>query len=69
MREKADYRDNLALLRDLTDGKLLISLSKAAEILGKDTKQLRNTKEIRDMMVEVGKRQMLPVVSLARWMS
>lgn len=69
MREKADYRDNLAMLREATGGKMLISIAEAARILGIDPKALGKTKEVLDMTVEVGKQRRISVVGLARWMS
>lgn len=69
MREKAEYRDNLAYLREATGGRMLISYCEAANILGVDAKTLQSTKEIRDMSVAVGKQLRIPVTGLARWMS
>ena len=69
MREKADYRDNLAMLREAAGGRMLLSYHEAANILGVDTKTLHNTKEIHDMSVVVGKQLRIPVTGLARWMS
>ena len=69
MREKADYRDNRALLKEASNGKMLISYYEAARIIGVNPKTLWNTKEILDMTVEIGKQRRLPLVGLARWMS
>lgn len=69
MRERTDYRDNLAQIKEATGGKLLISFAEAARILGVDQKALANTKAVLDMSVEVGKQRRLPVTGLARWMS
>jgi hypothetical protein len=69
MREKADYRENLAQLRERTNGKMLISVYEAAKILGVNPKALLSTQEILDMSVEIGKQRRIPVTGLARWMS
>lgn len=69
MRERTDYRDNLAQIKEATGGKMLISFAEAARILGVDAKALGKTKEVLDMAVEVGKQRRLPVTGLAKWIS
>ena len=70
--EKIDYRENLALLRDMYPGKVSLSVGEAAVVLGLDVKTIygavaRKYNPLPHMKVGQ-KRILIAIPGLARWM-
>ena len=70
--EKADFRENLALLREMFPGKVSLTVSEVAGVLGLDIKTVYGAVARRsDPMpcIKAGqKRILIPLPGLARWM-
>lgn len=63
-REKPNYRDTLEALTQRTDGRLIITLAEAAELLGVDRRRLSGIPT-----VKAGRSKMVSVAYLARMLS
>ena len=66
-REKEGMRDLYVELKTRCGGNELISIGDAAEVLGVCKRTLQKTKSFPAQLV--GRRQMVSVLALARWMS
>ena len=70
--ELKSYRDNYERLNDLFPGRMSISIDECASVLGVNHKTVRETvKRVNNPIptVKIGKRRMIPIALLARWMS
>lgn len=67
MREKRDYRDNLARLYERFPGREALSIKETAALLGLDPRTVR---EVADLpRKRVGNLYIVPIVGLAKWLS
>lgn len=66
-REKADYRENLALLKEAYPGKLVLTIHEACKVLHRDRRTLLKDKAFPAQMV--GGKYSIPITGLARYMS
>lgn len=65
-REKEGFRDQYQTLSERFQGREAITLNESCEILGLDRKALLGSKDFPAR--KVGKRYIVPLVALARWM-
>mgnify|MGYP002513058336 CR=1 FL=1 len=72
MLEKAGYRENYELLRELFPGRATVTTVEAAEAMGADVRTIRAAIElVRDPLpsCKIGeKKVVIPIPALARWM-
>lgn len=72
MMEKAGYRENYELLRELFPGRATVTTTEAAEALGSDVRTIRAATElVRDPLPsrKIGEKKIvIPIPALARWM-
>lgn len=66
-REREDFRDQLQALRDRYEGQEVLTLEQSEELLCVDRMALLNDKTF--PVKKVGRRYIIPIVPLARWMS
>lgn len=66
-REKEDFRENLALLKELYPGKVTITIQEACTLLGRDKRSLLGDRAFPTQ--KVGGRYLVPLVALARFLS
>ena len=66
-REREDFRDQLQSLREQFVGQEVLTLDQSCELLGLDRDALIHDKTFPSK--KVGKRYIIPIVPLARWMS
>lgn len=70
--EPRGYRENYERLNDLFPERVSISIDECASVLGVNHKTVRETvKRVNNPIptVKVGRRRMIPIARLARWMS
>lgn len=65
-REKEGFRDQYQILAERFQGREAITLSESCQILGLDRKALLRTTDFPAR--KVGKRYIVPLAALARWM-
>lgn len=66
-REKADYRANLELLRQMFPGQLAISIQQAADVLNRDRRTFLKDRAFPAQLI--GRKYSVPLTALARYMS
>ncbi len=66
-REREDFRDQLQSLREQFSGQEVLTLDQSCALLGLDRDALLHDKTFPSK--KVGKRYIIPIVPLARWMS
>lgn len=66
-RERPAFRDNMEMLLEANERKNMIRVSKAAEVLGVDKRNLMDAEDLKK--VRIGQSWMLSVPTLARWLS
>ncbi|WP_312611331.1 helix-turn-helix domain-containing protein [Oscillibacter sp.] len=67
MREKAGFRDQYQTLRERFADREVITIEESSALLGLDRRVLLNNGEF--PAKKVGKKYIIPLVALARWMS
>ena len=70
--EARGYRENYERLNELFPGRASITIEECASVLGVNHKTVRETiKRVINPIptVKVGRRRMIPIARLARWMS
>lgn len=65
-RERESFRDQLQALQQRFEGQEVLTLAQSCELLGLDRDALLNDKDF--PAKKVGKRYIIPIVPLARWM-
>ena len=71
MLEKAGYRENYELLRDLFPGRATISTVEAANVIGSDVRTIRAAiGKVNNPLpsCKIGSKVVIPIPALARWM-
>lgn len=66
-RERENFRDQLQSLRDRYEGQEVLTLEQSEKLLCVDRMALLNDKTF--PVKKVGRRYIIPIVPLARWMS
>ena len=66
-REREDFRDQLQALRERYEGQEVLTMDQSCKLLGLDRDALINDKSF--PAKKVGKKYIIPIVPLARWMS
>ena len=66
-REREDFRDQLQALRERYEGQEVLTLEQSEKLLYVDRMALLNDKTF--PVKKVGRRYIIPIVPLARWMS
>nr|DAP44467.1 MAG TPA: excisionase [Caudoviricetes sp.] len=66
-REHESFRDQLQSLREQFDGQEVLTMDQSCKLLGLDRDALVNDKAF--PAKKVGKKYIIPIVPLARWMS
>lgn len=66
-REHEPFRDQLQSLREQFDGQEVLTMDQSCKLLGLDRDALINDKAF--PAKKVGKKYIIPIVPLARWMS
>jgi len=66
-REHEPFRDQLQSLREQFDGQEVLTMDQSCKLLGLDRDALVNDKAF--PAKKVGKKYIIPIVPLARWMS
>ena len=66
-REKQDFRENLALLRELYPGKVTLTIQEACALIGRDRRTLLKDRAFPAQ--KIGGRYIVPLVGLARYLS
>ncbi len=66
-REHESFRDQLQSLREQFDGQEVLTMDQSCKLLGLDRDALINDKAF--PAKKVGKKYIIPIVPLARWMS
>ena len=66
-REREDFRDQLQALREQFAGQEVLMMDQSCKLLGLDRDALINDKSF--PAKKVGKKYIIPIVPLARWMS
>ena len=64
MREKPEYRQTLKLISELNNGKAMVTLKKAAEIIGCDPRTLKSKVNF----LKTGRLLLISTAALADWM-
>jgi hypothetical protein len=67
LRDKENFRDTLEGLKEMFPDKAVISIAEASELLGSHRQTLLGTKDFPRQ--KIGKKYVIPLVSLARWLS
>lgn len=67
MRDKQDFRENLARVSERANGAEMVPLLIAAKIVGLDYRTLKNDKSF--PVKKIGRMYYVSVAGLARWMS
>lgn len=65
-REKEEFHEQYQILRQRFDDREVITMDESCKLLGLDRDALRNDKTF--PAKKVGKKYIIPLVSLARWM-
>lgn len=66
-REREDFRDQLQALRERYEGQEVLTMEQSEKLLYVDRMALLNDKTF--PVKKVGRRYIIPIVPLARWMS
>ena len=69
--EMKGYRENLELLNETFQGRIMLTVDECAAAIGVNSKTVRETiRRVNNPLpsVRVGRRVMIPVARLARWM-
>ena len=67
MRDKEDYRNNLAMILEASGGEMMVPVPLAAKIIGVDKRTLVKIKEL--PIRNTGAHRRVSAAALARWMS
>lgn len=67
MREREDYRENLAMILEASGGEMMLTIPLAAKIVGVDKRTLLKIKEL--PIRNTGRYRRVSAAALARWMS
>ena len=66
-REKVGFRDQYQVLTERFSGREVISINESCQLLGLDRRALLDSSDF--PAKKVGKKYIVPLVALARWMS
>ena len=66
-REKADFRDNLEMLRELYPGKVSITIKEACDLMHRDRRTLIRDRGFPAQLL--GGQYIVPLVALAKYLS